>query len=650
MLSGGRWRPIPPMSGPRWGACSVIIDNEMWVMGGQDEDRNELATVEVYSPKTNSWRSCTPMSQGRVVPSPACRRWPPGRGGRCCRGVGFSHQSRPTLGPGGPRSRHAARSLLTTGCVLNRRLHVMGGFGSNTHQVLEMTEENGLAWTVKADLPAARYGAASIVQRARSGSWEALWAVKHRPRCSLMTPTLTPGPPLLHSHHQGRVATRAAIGAAVLPPRLPARTRRGRRSRWDDPYSFDVRCRVWGDRRQLVFSFAMARGARPRGSQIARDRPRRDPRRGPPTPSARRDLHATCSGAARRVGGRAHLRRLARAPRGGVVGNADSHIAHVRASSGLRYVHISQCFCGASPPSPSCASSSIPRARRRRRRSASPPADASSLPHGPPSSSSSSSPPPPPPRARRAARADAAAEREGRSPARAKPSSRSRSAASAARGARRPTTPRGLGSRGGARATAPLAARRPPRRPPRPRRPAPSCRGRPTRTTGRRARRRRRTTRRRPRAEARAAACPPPTPTRAAACPRPRRPRPRSRRRRSRRRPRRAAAASTAAAAAAAGTRCASSSSSSPPTRAAAAAAVERELGEPGGRLGAGRPVVHAGAAVLVELGLVLVGVARGQRAVAIAPRLGARARPRRAPRGPPARARARPAGRSGAR
>ena len=65
MLSEGRWRSIPPMSGPRYSACSVIIDNEMWVMGGRDDDGNALATVEVYSPKTNSWRSCTPMSQRR---------------------------------------------------------------------------------------------------------------------------------------------------------------------------------------------------------------------------------------------------------------------------------------------------------------------------------------------------------------------------------------------------------------------------------------------------------------------------------------------------------------------------------------------------------------------------------------------------------
>ena len=67
MLSEGRWRSIPPMSGPRSHACSVIIDNEMWVMGGLDYRGNVLATVEVYSPKTNSWRSCTPMSQRRAA-------------------------------------------------------------------------------------------------------------------------------------------------------------------------------------------------------------------------------------------------------------------------------------------------------------------------------------------------------------------------------------------------------------------------------------------------------------------------------------------------------------------------------------------------------------------------------------------------------
>ena len=65
ILYHGKLLPIPPMSGPRSDACSVIIDNEMWVMGGKDEDGNTLATVEVYSPKMNSWRLCMGMSQCR---------------------------------------------------------------------------------------------------------------------------------------------------------------------------------------------------------------------------------------------------------------------------------------------------------------------------------------------------------------------------------------------------------------------------------------------------------------------------------------------------------------------------------------------------------------------------------------------------------
>ena len=60
---------------------------------------------------------------------------------------------------------HAA--YMATACVLNGRLYVMGGYDSNKHQVLEMTEENGLAWTVKADLPTTRYGAASVVHEGK---------------------------------------------------------------------------------------------------------------------------------------------------------------------------------------------------------------------------------------------------------------------------------------------------------------------------------------------------------------------------------------------------------------------------------------------------------------------------------------------------
>ena len=52
------------MSGPRLNACSAIIDNEVWVMGGVDGRYNELATVEVYSPirQFRAYPACRPSA------------------------------------------------------------------------------------------------------------------------------------------------------------------------------------------------------------------------------------------------------------------------------------------------------------------------------------------------------------------------------------------------------------------------------------------------------------------------------------------------------------------------------------------------------------------------------------------------------------
>ena len=173
-LADGRWRPIPPMSGPRRGACSVIIDNEVWVMGGEDEYWNEKATVEIYSPKTNSWRSSRPMKQRRrdavagVV------------GGLLVVAGGYCGHTELTAveaytGTGWislPPLPHAVWAA--TGCVLNGRLHVIGGRDSNKLQVLEMTEkhgpcymEHGWSWSCKAELPTFRHGAASVVYEGR---------------------------------------------------------------------------------------------------------------------------------------------------------------------------------------------------------------------------------------------------------------------------------------------------------------------------------------------------------------------------------------------------------------------------------------------------------------------------------------------------
>ena len=68
-----------------------------------------------------------------------------------------------------PPMPHAASSA--TACVLNGRLYVIGGRHNNKLQVLEMTAETGLYWSRKwfrkADLPANRAAAASVVHEGR---------------------------------------------------------------------------------------------------------------------------------------------------------------------------------------------------------------------------------------------------------------------------------------------------------------------------------------------------------------------------------------------------------------------------------------------------------------------------------------------------
>ena len=106
MLSEGRWRSIPPMSVPA-GCLLVIIDNEMWVMGGwmmtgpagdgrglQPQDRF-VAVVHADEP---AHCAVAGVVSGRLVVA----------GGDC---DGYLSLPRPTLGPVDPAPAHAARCL-----------------------------------------------------------------------------------------------------------------------------------------------------------------------------------------------------------------------------------------------------------------------------------------------------------------------------------------------------------------------------------------------------------------------------------------------------------------------------------------------------------------------------------------------------------
>ena len=172
MFTCGWWRPITPLSGPRGDACSAIVEDEdgqpeMWVMGGSDGRGNILTTVEAYNPRTNTWRSCLPLSQRRMG---AVTGVVGGRlvvaGGDAGIGPLTSVEAyTPTGWTPLPPLPHAAAGA--TACMLNGRLYVMGGRGCNKLQVLEMSEEIEFSWTVKADLPAARRLAASVVHEGK---------------------------------------------------------------------------------------------------------------------------------------------------------------------------------------------------------------------------------------------------------------------------------------------------------------------------------------------------------------------------------------------------------------------------------------------------------------------------------------------------
>ena len=56
LLVGRRWRPIAPLTSPRRLACSAVIENELWVIGGLGGDNQGRATVEIYNPQTDTWR------------------------------------------------------------------------------------------------------------------------------------------------------------------------------------------------------------------------------------------------------------------------------------------------------------------------------------------------------------------------------------------------------------------------------------------------------------------------------------------------------------------------------------------------------------------------------------------------------------------
>ena len=205
MLARRACRPVAPLPrGPRYDACSVVVDDELWVLGGRRAldlggayaRSAALDTVEAYDARANAWRSCAPMRRARtgfVAGVVGGRLVVAGHGGDA------DAASAEALGPGGwapiPPMPHEAH--WATACAWGGKLYVCGGIGCDKLQVLTTQSsrpgsamklrpplslsfkvlelaaapreaDRRFVWTVRADLPGgARSHAASVARDGR---------------------------------------------------------------------------------------------------------------------------------------------------------------------------------------------------------------------------------------------------------------------------------------------------------------------------------------------------------------------------------------------------------------------------------------------------------------------------------------------------
>ena len=65
LYAGSTVKWIAPMITPRFKACTAVMNNELWVIGGKAQTNSSVAAVEAYSPATNTWGTLAPLNQPR---------------------------------------------------------------------------------------------------------------------------------------------------------------------------------------------------------------------------------------------------------------------------------------------------------------------------------------------------------------------------------------------------------------------------------------------------------------------------------------------------------------------------------------------------------------------------------------------------------
>ena len=172
LLAGERWRPIGSLHSPRAGACTVVYQGEMWVIGGRKDNKEDrpdgspkiIRSVEAFNPRTGKWRKIRSLAHPRLghVAGVVGNKVIVAGGGNQERSV---EQYNPETGRWTELPLLPEGAFYATACVLNNRLYVAGSTITGTSDQLWMWD--GAEWHRKASLPTGRDGAAGFVHNGK---------------------------------------------------------------------------------------------------------------------------------------------------------------------------------------------------------------------------------------------------------------------------------------------------------------------------------------------------------------------------------------------------------------------------------------------------------------------------------------------------
>ena len=140
----GGWQSLPPMNTDRTHFEAACVDDKIYAIGGY----SDIATVEVFDPKVNSWRYCNSMAQGKDHHTVSTHK-----GEIYVFGCnGFCEKYNPTTDNWTPISQLQMISKvdLRSSSVLNGKIYVIGGNGCSEVDVYD-TKTN--SWSKGPQMP-----------------------------------------------------------------------------------------------------------------------------------------------------------------------------------------------------------------------------------------------------------------------------------------------------------------------------------------------------------------------------------------------------------------------------------------------------------------------------------------------------------------